>query len=916
MKVKIHYLSLFLFILFLVACSSDSDDKAPETESFDPTAQSSISGSIHLNYFTAVDSDLNDPDSAYSDNSKLSLAQEIENYVQVQGFVTKEPTRNFENEEQQERINDRFYNKHDEFDFFKVELFYGQTIQLHTQNLSLTETDSIFSGDIDLFLYDEKYELVAHSDSITAYDSVTVPQSGFYYISVHANQGASKYLLNLYSAGSSLNQDQRTAINAQRPALDFVNNELIVQFSEQASTPKSAAFSAMQTKSPGKTKPTLARFSNTYASAASTTFPSPALSELASLNPDSYEKLQTLLKRKEFASLGSVKSVSLNYRRYPMAVPSDPLYSDQWHYPAIKLPEAWDITTGTPETGDIIVAVIDTGIFSGHPDLQNKLVSGYDFVSDPVSSADEEPGSSLPNSDIDNNPEDTGISSGWHGTHVAGTIAAESNNNYGVAGVSWGAKIMPIRGIGQFGITSYDLLESLRFAAGLENDSGTLPEQPADIINLSLGGFNHSDQEQTLFDTLYEQGVIVVAAAGNNSSSSLAFPASYNHVISVSALDAESNLTPYSNFGSAIDIAAPGGDMSQDENNDQAPDGVLSTLVDDSSRTKTASFDYLQGTSMAAPHVSGIFALMKAVYPALDAQTAEALLKTNQLSEDIGSTGKDQLYGYGRVNALSAVQAALTLQEGAAIPETPISISATPAFLTFQQFEDSDSPIETSVAISNSGDVNGNITGVSSNQDWLVASYQDALDTGLGTYNVTIDPSELSIGFHEGVLTFSVSDTETSTAQESFELHVAINIIDSDYLSQITDLHIYLHDQLTGERIRQEKAFINQDIVTGDFTFSVDRLKGGSYYLYLGSDIDNDKHICQVGEVCALYPYIENVEPISLAENTEVNIDMTAYLMNFTFSDDNINSITEEADEEEPEVSSEIESGSIRQFRK
>ena len=629
MQTQLKRLLFLTCFLSIMACS-DSSDKKDTSEPVDPDALSSIKGRITLAANILPDSDLNDPNTAFSDNSSFSSAQAIDNFVTIQGFATKVNTQTFadENSTLDERKGDRFYASTDEYDFYIVQLQAGQTIQLQTVDSNNYTSNEGFSGDLDVYLYDYLYELIAFSDNLTEFDSLTVPNNGLYYISVHAFAGASKYALKLTSStGTS---------SASSSTLDFVPNELIIKRSENTITSaRSAALANIYTSHSNPKRHSLAKFSDTIASASHSSALPSALRELASLNQASYEKLMTIQKRKVLQGLPQIESASLNYRRYPLKTPSDTYYNKQWHYPAMNLPQAWNITTGTPETGEVIVAVVDTGIFSAHLDLNNKLVPGYDFISDPSNSLDNEAGTTV--SDIDNNPEDPGdgnniSSSSWHGTHVAGTIAAESDNNYGTAGVSWGAKIMPLRALGILGGTTYDIMQAVRFAAKLENDSGILPAQKADIINLSLGGDASSAAEQALFTEVFGLDIIVVAAAGNFNSSVSSYPASYDNVISVSALGFNSTRAPYSNYGSNVDIAAPGGDMTRDRNRDGEGDGVLSTVVENSNGRKNSGFSYYQGTSMAAPHVAGMFALMKAIYPDLSTADITTLLESGSLT--------------------------------------------------------------------------------------------------------------------------------------------------------------------------------------------------------------------------------------------------------------------------------------------
>ncbi len=285
--------------------------------------------------------------------------------------------------------------------------------------------------------------------------------------------------------------------------------------------------------------------------------------------------------------------------------PNDPMYDQQWNLDNINMEEAWEKTQGEGVT----VAVIDTGV-SPVKDLKNTdLVPGYDFVNDREKAAD-----------------DNG-----HGTHVAGTVAQSTNNNYGVAGVAYKASIMPLKVLSASGGgTISDIAEAIRFAA----DNG------ADVINMSLGGGGASNLMEESINYAYDQGVVIIAAAGNESSNSSSYPARYPKVISVSALDIEGVKAPYSNYGAGVDISAPGG--SEDAK-------VVQETVNP--RSGQATFAGFQGTSMASPHVAGVAALIKAQGIQDPAQVLQVLQESAQKVDN----DPENHFGAGKLDAAAAV---------------------------------------------------------------------------------------------------------------------------------------------------------------------------------------------------------------------------------------------------------------------
>jgi len=333
-----------------------------------------------------------------------------------------------------------------------------------------------------------------------------------------------------------------------------------------------------------------------------------------------------------------------NYILYAMKEPNDPYYDDQWNYPLVHLPEAWDLEDG--RTRIVKVAVLDTGIMP-HVDLNSNIIwrDGYDFVSDPKSAGDGN----------GRDPDPTDLTTDFHGTHVAGIIAAVTNNNMGVAGVNWGAKILPIRVLGIDGGYVSDVADAIIWAS----------DRGAEVINMSLGG-NLSCFEtpalQEAIDYAVSKGIIVVVAAGNdNIDASGVSPASCSGVITVGAVNKNKQRASYSNYGPAVEVMAPGG-----ENYIFGSDGIYSTVG-------TSSYDSYIGTSMAAPHVAGIVSLMKARNPTLTPDQIVYILK--RTADPIDCVGFDEC-GAGLVNALKALQAINKLDERG------FTLSVSPSYVT------------------------------------------------------------------------------------------------------------------------------------------------------------------------------------------------------------------------------------------
>ena len=370
------------------------------------------------------------------------------------------------------------------------------------------------------------------------------------------------------------------------------------------------------------------------------------------------------------AALPGVEYAQVDDLKFPTAVPNDPQYANQWHYkspPAemggVNLPPAWDLTTGS---ASVFIAVMDTGILP-HPDLAGRVTTGYDMINDNLVANDGDY--------RDPDPVDSGdwitstesnlaggwfegcyvSNSSWHGTHVAGTIAAASNNGLGVAGVNWVSKIVPVRVLGKCGGYTSDIVDGMRWAAGISVPGVPVNQNVAKVLNLSLGGSGPcSSFEQTAFNAIIAAGSTIVIAAGNdNENASAHSPGNCNGVITVAATGRAGQRAQYSNFGSMVEIAAPGG---------ADGDYVLSTLnVGTTIANPTGyTYDYYGGTSMATPHVAGIVSLMLSVNPSM---TPAQVLSTIQTTARAFPTNTIRncttaICGAGIIDAYAAVLSA------------------------------------------------------------------------------------------------------------------------------------------------------------------------------------------------------------------------------------------------------------------
>lgn len=294
--------------------------------------------------------------------------------------------------------------------------------------------------------------------------------------------------------------------------------------------------------------------------------------------------------------------------------PNDHLYQKyQWNLPLIETIQGWQLNRGA---NDIIVAVVDTGVDTKHPDLQGQLLPGYNVIS----------GSNDPQDDV------------GHGTHVTGVIAALVNNDLGVAGMTWYNKVLPVKVLDQTGAGStYSVAQGIIWAT----DHG------AKVMNLSLGNYADSGFLHDAIQYAYDKDVAIIAASGNDNTEQPGYPAAYPEVFAVAASDSKNEKAPFSNYGDYIDVTAPGVSIASTYPNDQ--------------------YAALSGTSMASPHVTALAALIRSANPNLKNTDVYEIMR--QSAQDLGDQGHDKYFGYGLIDVVKAIQ--MAKQESAPISYGP-----------------------------------------------------------------------------------------------------------------------------------------------------------------------------------------------------------------------------------------------------
>ncbi len=799
---------------FVGFCDGDPNTPPGDVTPPDTTGDGlvSISGGLQISSTSLIDGDNNDPTNPVIPNEGVDTQQDLPNPCTLGGYLgdTRQGL--------------------DTSDVYRVQMDAGQTATLFLASPN--------SNDFDLFLFAENGGPALDSSEGTGQaEAVTAPSNGTFLVEVFgfsvADSADPGGLYTLLVGDNALGATNQAAYVRERlSSLDeFMEGEVIVKHTAANEGGRQAKVRQQVGMTPiddGARAGGFARMaidgSPRFAKVAGAT----RFAKVGGLQRPSSPTIEAI---KRLRRQADVETAEPNYIRRPTLIPNDEFFPFQWHYPQINVPEAWDITTGDI---DAIVAVIDTGVVLSHPDLQGQLFDGFDFISEPENALDGD--------GIDANPDDPGDQtlpggqSTFHGTHVAGTVAARTNNNFGVAGVAFDSRVMPIRVLGRVGGLDSDIVQGIRYCVGLSNNSGTIPIKTAEVINMSLGGPGFSSAEQAAITAARSAGAIVVVAAGNEASNAAFFsPAGLDGVITVSAVGLTRELAPYSNFGGTIEVAAPGGNLNVDANADTLADGVLSTVGDDGS----GLFSLSQGTSMAAPHVAGVISLMKAVNRGMTPSDFDRLLARTHpatsiaITDDLGVGGRDDSFGFGLINAVGAVRAAQEII-GLSTVESPI-LQVVPRNLDFGS--DLTSAI---LQISNAGIGALTISAAVGNQNWITVTPSQG---STGPYTVTVNRSGLPDGVYSGIVQLASNGGNTA---------VTIRMVVGEQAGtggDIGTVYVLLVDPDTFEPIAQDNIRAEDG-----YEFFMPVVPEGEYVLFAGTDLDDDSFLGDEGEAFGAYP--------------------------------------------------------------
>ncbi|MDA0345396.1 MAG: S8 family serine peptidase [Proteobacteria bacterium] len=792
-----------------------------------------ISGTINSLAFSDLDGDVPNPSLPVVANNLEPLGvQEILNPTQLIGHLSY----------------DSSLSSNDDWDLYTLKLVGGQYASLEIADWD--ENDPSLN-DLDLYILDSSGEIFRTSTGSDWYETVTLPSEGTFYIAVNAYAGKSKYVLtigSIYQGFQLSNYSSEVGIESDQiliaPKKDNDFNELF----------KNERFNGLDIDKNSffnfKNNQSLSRDSNIFEINNSDSELRRAQNSLKSRLRDSFviateKQIEDIVFRKYVSLLNSsfknfyIEPVFKNMSH--TFVPAD-LFNYQWDLLAINTPEA--VNAVGSQTNNT-VAVLDTG----SPSINSYAYTNTDYVDGGYDF-------------IDNDSDPTGPVSDNHGAHVAGTIAAKGVIN------GMNAKVLPIKVLGSNGGSEGEsILNGLKYSGGEENSSGisySSSQFPIAAVNMSLGGCYTSEYQcNEISNFIARTNIPVVVASGNcrcngvfseNYCPVATSPAQCEGVVRVAATDFENKRSYYSSYDQTVDIAAPGGDTSVDKNADGYPDGILSYSGD-------GDLDFWQGTSMAAPHVAGAIALMKAVNPQLTPTDIDNMIIEGKMTDDIDAVGKDEYTGYGLLNVAKAVDEASRFEAGSPIKD---SVIVSPTQLSYAFTNDA-----LDVTIKKIGDGDLSITGIYADQVDGVFYSAPGENLPFGTYTFSIDREFYDTGSYQNTFYFGLSDGTFSRIQASFAVG------DPRELPNLGSVYVLLYDHDADTVIDSKEI----DISSGSANYEFANLESTkNYRISVGSDIDNDNFIGQWGEVFDSIPSYNDPE----RESFQVDQDLSGVNLSLT----------------------------------
>ncbi len=798
--------------------------------SFSGEVETDLSGTISMESRTRVDLDTADDIRVglAGDNDSRNTSQALPNTAVVGGYLSSSRgTYNTNTADNFEYFTDRI-------DIYAAELSEGDRI-----NFQVFESPASFfpvgtlppQRSMRVIDADSGQEVLILSESTGSLPITAVLDTGFeegaYFIELSTSGGAPfRYVLTLASESSA------SVMNTRYAEPDFLVDEAVVTFKPETLAGQDGlavaqAMSAAEARHLGGYSWRVRR---------STGQPVTALS---AQTPE-HDRTETLSWIRQLGERADVEVAEPNYIYTAQQInpDDDDLYPRQWNYPLIQLPLAWQ---AAPEGGQGVgIAVMDTGLFrdtpsaSGdwHPDIDANvdLVTGQimDYVSAELD-IDSQWGDS---NGRDANPADPGDgraqSSSFHGTHVAG-IAGAVDNMDGVIGVAPLSRILPVRVLGEGGEgNGADLIDAINWAA---------TRSEIDVINLSLGGLGPSQSLEAAINSATDAGKLVVAAAGNQGTDEATYPAAFDNVVGVGAVDGAGERSSYSNIGPSVDLVAPGGDASRDANQDGVADVIISTWGTDDGGNFVPGYAGLQGTSMAAPHVAGVYALMKSVDSGMTPDRFFTFLAGGQLTSPPPNQTE---YGAGVIDALKSVDAALDGNTSTILAANPSSLQFN-GVINQQEFTFAKFPSNANISI----------TSVTDSAPWLIDLDAEAINTS-EPVTVSVDTTGLdqSKSYSTDII-IEYSDNAGGDTASPLTIPVTLQFGDSP-----EDLDAGRHYVLlvSTDDSRETVAQTVVNASEGQYSFAFDEVAPGEYFLVAGTDMDNNGLICENGEACAEYP--------------------------------------------------------------